>query len=195
MIQAGELSTINDVGDDYNQSVLTGTWADKLNEEVGKLPDSMIQAGKWLTVSKDTAMYKILEKATIYGDFVAKSIYYDWLTEHGTQVNDALIKSMNEFVNYDMLAGRNREYLENMGVLMFYNYTLRSLRTAFDIMLHNPVSALLALNLFPDFMTANNVFTDSFIGKLAGGRLGGTFMNPSLMVAPITKNPFLIPMM
>lgn len=195
MIQAGELSTINDVGDDYNQSVLTGTWADKLNEEVGKLPDSMIQAGKWLTVSKDTAMYKILEKATIYGDFVAKSIYYDWLTEHGTQVNDALIKSMNEFVNYDMLAGRNREYLENMGVIMFYNYTLRSLRTAFDVMLHNPVSALLALHLFPDFITANNVFTDSFIGKLAGGRLGGTFMNPSLMAAPITKNPFLIPMM
>ena len=195
MIQAGELSTINDVGDDYNQSVLTGTWAEKLNEEVGKLPDSMIQAGKWLTVSKDTAMYKILEKATIYGDFVAKSIYYDWLTEHGTQVNDALIKSMNEFVNYDMLAGRTREYLENMGVIMFYNYTLRSLRTAFDIMLHNPVSALLALHLFPDFITANNVFTDSFIGKLAGGRLGGTFMNPSLMAAPITKNPFLIPMM
>ena len=195
MIQAGELSTINDVGDDYNQSVLTGTWAEKLNEEVGKLPDSMIQTGKWLTVSKDTAMYKILEKATIYGDFVAKSIYYDWLTEHGTQVNDALIKSMNEFVNYDMLAGRNREYLENMGVIMFYNYTLRSLRTAFDIMLHNPVSALLALHLFPDFITANNVFTDSFIGKLAGGRLGGTFMNPSLMAAPITKNPFLIPMM
>lgn len=195
MIEAGELSTINDVGDDYNQSVLTGTWADKLNEEVGKLPDSMIQAGKWLTVSKDTAMYKILEKATIYGDFVAKSIYYDWLTEHGTQVNDALIKSMNEFVNYDMLAGRNREYLENMGVLMFYNYTLRSLRTAFDVMLHNPISALLALNLFPDFMTANNVFTDSFIGKLAEGRLGGTFMNPSLMVAPITKNPFLIPIL
>lgn len=195
MIQAGELSTINDVGDDYNQSVLTGTWADKLNEEVGKLPDSMVQAGKWLTVSKDTAMYKILEKATIYGDFVAKSIYYDWLTEHGTQVNDALIKSMNEFVNYDMLAGRTREYLENMGVIMFYNYTLRSLRTAFDVMLHNPVSALLALHLFPDFITANNVFTDSFLGKLAGGRLGGTFMNPSLMAAPITKNPFLMPMM
>lgn len=195
MIQAGELSTINDVGDDYNQSVLTGTWAEKLNEEVGKLPDSMIQAGKWLTVSKDTAMYKILEKATIYGDFVAKSIYYDWLTEHGTQVNDALIKSMNEFVNYDMLAGRTREYLENMGVIMFYNYTLRSLRTAFDVMLHNPVSALLALHLFPDFITANNVFTDSFLGKLAGGRLGGTFMNPSLMAAPITKNPFLMPMM
>lgn len=195
MIEAGELSTINDVGDDYNQSVLTGTWAEKLNEEVGKLPDSMIQAGKWLTVSKDTAMYKILEKATVYGDFVAKSIYYDWLIEHGTQVNDALIKSMNEFVNYDMLAGRNREYLENMGVIMFYNYTLRSLRTAFDVMLHNPVSALLALHLFPDFITANNVFTDSFIGKLAGGRLGGTFMNPSLMAAPITKNPFLIPIM
>ena len=195
MIQAGELSTINDVGDDYNQSVLTGTWAEKLNEEVGKLPDSMVQAGKWLTVSKDTAMYKILEKATIYGDFVAKSIYYDWLTEHGTQVNDALIKSMNEFVNYDMLAGRTREYLENLGVIMFYNYTLRSLRTAFDVMLHNPVSALLALHLFPDFITANNVFTDSFIGKLAGGRLGGTFMNPSLMAAPITKNPFLMPMM
>lgn len=191
MINAGELSTINDVGDDYNSSLFTGHWAEKIEEYVDKLPDSVVQFGKYIMVSKDTGLYQLMEKATIYGDFVAKSIYYDWLLKNGEDVTKATMKAMNEFVNYDMLAGRNREYLENMGVLWFYNYKLRILRTMADIALHNPVSALLAMYIAPEFIAKNNVFADSFLGKLIDGKLGGTFLNPSMLEAPITKNPIV----
>lgn len=191
MINAGELSTVNDVGDDYNSSLFTGHWAEKIEEYVDKLPDSVVQFGKYIMVSKDTGLYQLMEKATIYGDFVAKSIYYDWLVSNGMDVTKATIKAMNEFVNYDMLAGRNREYLENMGVLWFYNYKLRITRTMFDIALHNPVSALLSMYITPEFISKNNVFADSFLGKLLAGKLGGTFLNPSMMTAPVTKNPLV----
>lgn len=191
MINAGELSTINDVGDDYNSSLFTGHWAEKIEEYVDKLPDSVVQFGKYIMVSKDTGLYQLMEKATIYGDFVSKSIYYDWLLKNGEDVTKATMKAMNEFVNYDMLAGRNREYLENMGVLWFYNYKLRILRTMVDIALHNPVSALLAMYIAPEFIAKNNVFADSFLGKLIDGKLGGTFLNPVMLEAPITKNPIV----
>ena len=191
MINAGELSTINDVGDDYNSSLFTGHWAEKIEEYVDKLPESVVQFGKYIMVSKDTGLYQLMEKATIYGDFVSKSIYYDWLLKNGVDVTDATMKAMNEFVNYDMLAGRNREYLENMGVLWFYNYKLRILRTMTDIALHNPVSALLAMYIAPEFIAKNNVFADSFLGKLIDGKLGGTFLNPAMLEAPITKNPIV----
>lgn len=191
MINAGELSTINDVGDDYNSSLFTGHWAEKIEEYVAKLPDSVVQFGKYIMVSKDTGLYQLMEKATIYGDFVSKSIYYDWLLKNGEDVTKATMKAMNEFVNYDMLAGRNREYLENMGVLWFYNYKLRILRTMADIALHNPVSALLAMYIAPEFIAKNNVFADSFLGKLIDGKLGGTFLNPAMLEAPITKNPIV----
>lgn len=191
MINAGELSTINDVGDDYNSSLFTGHWAEKIEEYVDKLPESVVQFGKYIMVSKDTGLYQLMEKATVYGDFVSKSIYYDWLLKNGEDVTKATMKAMNEFVNYDMLAGRNREYLENMGVLWFYNYKLRILRTMTDIALHNPVSALLALYIAPEFIAKNNVFADSFLGKLIDGKLGGTFLNPSMLEAPITKNPIV----
>lgn len=191
MINAGELSTINDVGDDYNSSLFTGHWAEKIEEYVNKLPESVVQFGKYIMVSKDTGLYQLMEKATIYGDFVSKSIYYDWLLKNGEDVTKATMKAMNEFVNYDMLAGRNREYLENMGVLWFYNYKLRILRTMADIALHNPVSALLAMYIAPEFIAKNNVFADSFLGKLIDGKLGGTFLNPAMLEAPITKNPIV----
>lgn len=191
MINAGELSTVNDVGDDYNSSLFTGHWAEKIEEYVDKLPDSVVQFGKYVMVSKDTGLYQLMEKATIYGDFVAKSIYYDWLIKSGMDATEANIKAMNEFVNYDMLAGRNREYLENMGVLWFYNYKLRILRTMADIALHNPVSALLAMYITPEFISKNNVFADSFLGKLIDGKLGGTFLNTSMLAAPVTKNPLV----
>ena len=42
-----------------------------------------------------------------------------------------------------MLPGRTREYLENMGLLWFYNYKLRIARTALSMLKENPLASLL----------------------------------------------------
>lgn len=192
MIEQGELSTLADVGDSYNDSVFTGEWADKIHEYVNKLPPSVVNTGKWLTVSKDSDLYKLMEKATTYGDFVAKSIYYDHLIQNGMDKEMAVRKSMEEFVNYDMMAGRSREYLENLGIIWFYNYKLRITKASIDAMLHNPASILLVEGLTPDILLDNGTLIgDSFLGKLAQGQLGSSFLPLSFFNAWWSKNPFL----
>ena len=192
MIEQGELSTLADVGDSYNDSVFTGEWADKIHEYVNKLPSSVVNTGKWLTVSKDSDLYKLMEKATTYGDFVAKSIYYDHLIQNGMDKEMAARKSMEEFVNYDMMAGRSREYLENLGIIWFYNYRLRITKASIDAMLHNPASILLVEGLTPDILLDNGTLIgDSFLGKLAQGQLGSSFLPLSFFNAWWSKNPYL----
>ena len=192
MIEAGELSSLADVGDEYNDSIFTGTWADKINEEVAKIPEPIVKAGKWLSVSKDTGLYKLMEKATIYGDFIAKSIYFDKLLGEGVKLENAQRLAMEEFVNYDMMGGRTREYLENMGVLWFYNYKLRTVKIAADILLHNPASAIFAELLTPNaVLDQGTILTDNFFGKLAKGSLGGTFLPMRFFFSAWNRNPFV----
>jgi hypothetical protein len=190
MIKAGELSSLADVGDEYNDSIFTGKWADKINEEVAKIPEPIVTAGKWLSVSKDTGLYKLMEKATIYGDFIAKSIYFDRLLGDGVKLENAQRMAMEEFVNYDMMAGRTREYLENMGIIWFYNYKLRISKIAMDIFLHNPASWIFGELITPQWaLDKGTVLEDNFFSKAASGGLGGTFMPLNFFFAFWNKNP------
>lgn len=190
MIEAGELSSLADVGDEYNDSIFTGKWADKINEEVAKIPEPIVKAGKWLSVSKDTGLYKLMEKATIYGDFIAKSIYVDRLLGDGVKLENAQRMAMEEFVNYDMMAGRTREYLENMGIIWFYNYKLRISKIAMDIFLHNPASWIFGELITPQWaLDKGTVLEDNFFSKAASGGLGGTFMPLNFFFAFWNKNP------
>ena len=190
MIKAGELSSLADVGDEYNDSIFTGKWADKINEEVAKIPEPIVKAGKWLSVSKDTGLYKLMEKATIYGDFIAKSIYFDRLLGDGVKLENAQRMAMEEFVNYDMMAGRTREYLENMGIIWFYNYKLRISKIAMDIFLHNPASWIFGELITPQWaLDKGTVLEDNFFSKAASGGLGGTFMPLNFFFAFWNKNP------
>lgn len=190
MIKAGELSSLADVGDEYNDSIFTGKWADKINEEVAKIPEPIVKAGKWLSVSKDTGLYKLMEKATIYGDFIAKSIYFDRLLGDGVKLENAQRMAMEEFVNYDMMAGRTREYLENMGIIWFYNYKLRISKIAMDIFLHNPASWIFGELITPQWaLDKGTVLADNFFSKAASGGLSGTFMPLNFFFAFWNKNP------
>ncbi len=190
MIKAGELSSLADVGDEYNDSIFTGNWADKINKEVAKIPEPIVKAGKWLSVSKDTGLYKLMEKATIYGDFIAKSIYFDRLLGDGVKLENAQRMAMEEFVNYDMMAGRTREYLENMGIIWFYNYKLRISKIAMDIFLHNPASWIFGELITPQWaLDKGTVLEDNFFSKAASGGLGGTFMPLNFFFAFWNKNP------
>ena len=145
LLKAGEYNTIADLGD-VNDDILlsTGRWGEYLENKVNLLPNALKEVGRQLIITKDTAIYRMLEKGTRYGDFVAKAILYRYLQENKRMPKDkALSKVRYEYVNYDMLPGRTREYLENMGLLWFYNYKLRIARTALSMLKENPLASLL----------------------------------------------------
>lgn len=185
LLKAGEYNTIADLGD-VNDDILlsTGKWGEYIEKQVGKLPDVLKEGGRQLILSKDTALYRGLEKGTQYGDFVAKAIlYHHLITKKNVKPNKALSKVRYEYVNYDMLPGRTREYLENIGLLWFYNYKLRSVRTAVSMLKENPLGALLSLcspiSLGLDVGTA---LTDNFFSKLITNPFGS--IGPKLMDIP-----------
>lgn len=145
LLKAGEYNTIADLGD-VNDDILlsTGRWGEYLENKINLLPNALKEVGRQLTITKDTAIYRMLEKGTRYGDFVAKAILYRYLQENKRMSKEkALSKVRYEYVNYDMLPGRTREYLENMGLLWFYNYKLRIARTALSMLKENPLASLL----------------------------------------------------
>ena len=145
LLKAGEYNTIADLGD-VNDDILlsTGRWGEYLENKVNLLPNALKEVGRQLIITKDTAIYRMLEKGTRYGDFVAKAILYRYLQENKRMLKEkALSKVRYEYVNYDMLPGRTREYLENMGLLWFYNYKLRIARTALSMLKENPLASLL----------------------------------------------------
>lgn len=188
LIAAGEYNTIADIGDTEDDLDLSmGRWGDYIERKVDSLPDNLKIAGKYLLITKDTALYRGLEKGVQYGDFIAKALLYKHLTQkRGYSNNTALDIIRYEFVNYDMLAGRTREFLENIGAIWFYNFKLRTSRVALSMLRHNPLHALLFLNA-PITDGLGSPLTDNIFSKvLSGGILGS--IGPGLGLDFFLKN-------
>lgn len=78
-----------------------------------------------------------------YGDFIAKAVLYDHLTQKkGMDSETALEEIMEEFVQYNRLLGRGRDFLESMGLLWFWSYKLRIMKIAVKMLRERPLSAL-----------------------------------------------------
>lgn len=188
LLKAGEYNTIADLGDlDDDVLLSTGKWGEYVEKKVDNLPDGLKEGGRQALISKDTSMYRMLEKGTQYGDFVAKAILYNYLlNQKKMKPKDALSKVRYEYVNYDMLPGRTREYLENIGLLWFYNYKLRITRTFFSMVKENPLSTLLSI-ASPVGLGIGTPVSDNFLVKLITNPFGS--IGPKIFDFPwITSN-------
>lgn len=186
LFDAGEYNTIADIGDTFDDLLLsTGRWGEYLDRQVNKLPKSMVNLGRYLLITKDTALYKGLEKSVQYGDFLAKGILYKHLRKQGTSKKEALDIVRYEFVNYDMLPSRSREYLENIGLLWFYNYKLRTVRVMLSMLRNNPLHALfyMAMPLPNDI---GSPITDNLLSKMMSG--GFTYTMGPMMGLTFFRN-------
>lgn len=193
LIQAGEFSTIADVGmTSEDLEIGKGRFVERIERWVDQLPESVRNAGRYAIITRDTALFQGLQKSVQYGDFIAKAVLYDDLVKRqGMLEKDALARITEEFVNYDRLPGRFRSYLENMGLLWFYNFKIRISKVAVSSIRNNPVHALIAMGLpAPDGVGLP--FQDSLWNKLADGSfhwsvgpemgLKAPFLNPWLNV-------------
>ena len=188
LVRAGEYNTIADVGDTPADLQLSmGRWGDFIEDKVNQLPKSIRTAGKYAIISRDTALYRGLEKGVQYGDFIAKAILYKHLMSQPLANEDRVLDRIRyEFVNYDMLAGRSREYLENIGLLWFYNFKLRTTRVAFSMLRNNPLHALVFLGM-PNISDIGSPLTDNLLSKILGGGILGS-VGPGMGLDFFTKN-------
>lgn len=176
LIQAGEFSSISDAGVSQEDTLLTeGRWGEYFEQLVTRLPKGVQTAGRYAIITRDTSLFQGLQKSVAYGDFIFKAILYDNLTQKkGKLPTQALAQITEEFVHYDRLPGRTRGYLEDMGLLWFYNYKIRFSKVALSIVRRNPVQALFAamlpiplfLGSVVDLPTDGALFTKAYDGKL-----------------------------
>ncbi len=193
LIEAGEFTSIADVGMQAEDLELTsGKLASYIERMVDKLPESVRTAGRYALITKDTALFRGLQKSVQYGDFIAKAVLFDDLTKRQKKTKEeALIRITEEFVNYDRLPGRFRSYLENMGLLWFYNFKIRSVKVALSTIRNNPVHALLSMSVpVPAFFgNVGSPITDNIIAKGMGGTLDSSMGIGMALRAP-SLNPW-----
>lgn len=174
LIEAGEFSAISDAGSREDVLLGEGRLSDYIEGLVNKLPDGVRTAGKYAMISRDTALFKGLQKSIEYGDFIAKAVLYDELTKRkGLNQKAALARITEEFVNYDRLPGRFRGYMESVGLLWFWNFKIRSAKVAMSMIRNNPVHVSLAM-LMPLPSVVGSIglpIDDNFWMTLFDGRL------------------------
>lgn len=200
LIAAGELSNINDAGFIGESPEFADAPPKDFMERILKVTPEPVKAiGRHVIMAHDTNMYAFMQKSTVYGDFVAKAILYDHfmgykgrdMRKRMTQ-EEAIAKVSQEYVNYAQSAGRTRDFLESKGLLWFYNFKLRSIKTAISIAKENPLTALVSTATLGYGLGVDTALTDNAVMIAIEGNLGysigtdmaqsGMFMNPYMSI-------------
>ena len=185
LIERGELSSMSDDAQPEDQELVAGKLNAFIEAQVNKLPPAIRAAGKYALITKDTALYKGLRKSVEYGDFLVKAILWDDLVNRqGKDVDYANGRITEEFVNFDRLGGRNRQYLESMGLLWFYNFKIRIAKVGLSIIRNNPLHALMAATI-PAPSSIGSPITDNVFSLAVEGRLGYSIGLDQLIGAPM----------
>lgn len=198
LLEAGEFSTVADAGMTREEMMLsTGRLQAYMEQAANKLPGPFRTLGRYALITKDTAMFKALQKSVEYSDFLAKAVLFDDLTiRQGLTNKEALGRVTEEFINYDRLPGRFRGTLENIGLLWFYNFKIRSTKVALSMIRNNPVHTLLASSL-PAVVPGLTTFGapglptfDNIAWKAITGTLGGS-IGPGQGLRAASLNPWV----
>lgn len=185
LLAAGEFSSVSDAGSREDVMLTQGKLSEYIERAVDKLPPAARTAGKYAIISKDTALFRALQKAVEYGDFVAKAVLYDDLRERKKLSQaEALAQVTEEFVNYDRLPGRDRTYMEGIGLLWFWNFKVRSVKVAASMMKHNPLHSLITMSLPVPISGLGLPIQDNLWASLFDGRLSNSVGYGMAMRAP-----------
>jgi hypothetical protein len=187
LVKEGAYKNISEGITELDASITDGKFGDWVESQINKLPSGVQTVAKYGLLSKDTALYKGANKAVQYGDFVAKSIYYDFLTEKGLSHKDAMKKVNEEFINFSLLPGRMRTGLEAVGATWFLTFKIRSVKTGLQMMRDNPVRSLAAVGVFG---LESGPITDNVVGKFLEGTLPYSLGWDMLFDAP-GMNPWI----
>lgn len=192
LIEANQFTTISEGLTDLDKSLMDNRFMDWIEKKAAELPGPLSTVARYAIVSKDTALYQGLARAVQYSDFVAKGVYYDFLTEErGISHEEAITKIDQEFINYDLNDSRNRSYLESIGLTWFMNFKLRSIKIALDMMRTNPAGVLIGAGLGGLFgLSVGSPVFDNFVGTTADGRLGYS-LGPGMIEAGWNLNPWV----
>ena len=135
----------------------------KVEHQYGRLPTGVQKAGRFIAVTHDTSLYKLLHKSTTLSDFIARYAVIQHMTtraKNPMSLEDAQQFAVKAFVNYDLPTHPNLQKANDLGAVFFTKYYLRIQTVLLQVMQDNPgktmAMALLA-NMLPTFPFINEV--------------------------------------
>jgi len=191
LLDAGEFSTVSESLTEADLSIRDGKFGDFLEWATDRLPEPVQGLGKNFLITKDTALFQGLNRAVQYGDFVAKAVLYDHLMkEKGYSQKEALDVISEEFVNYNRLAGRDRDYLESTGLMWFWNYKIRIMKIVARMAREKPASLVLWTGGVAPMLDVDSVASGSLVGAWNKGTLDYA-IGPEMGIGSLTMNPWM----
>ena len=169
LIDAGAYKNISEGITEMDASFTSGRIGEWIENQTDKLPGGVQTVAKYGLLSKDTAVYKAANKAVQYGDFIAKSIYYDHLIDKGLSHDDAMKLVNEEFVNFSVLPGRTRTYLEGIGATWFLSFKIRIMKIAMNQIRENPARSMVLAATIADYGSPQ---ADNLASVIVDDRLG-----------------------
>ena len=116
---------------EIDSSIVKAEWADKFEAALENIPQKLGTVGRYAAMTQDSEIFKLLARATMYGDFLGKSILYDHQVKANKKTPQQALRHASEaFVNYNFMAGRMYSYANASGLLWFWAYKIRSIKEA-----------------------------------------------------------------
>ena len=99
---------------EIDTSIVKAEWADKLEATIDSIPKKFGTLGRYAAMTQDSEIFKLLARATMYGDFLGKGILYDHQVKANKKTPQQALRHASEaFVNYNLLPSRERQFLES----------------------------------------------------------------------------------
>jgi hypothetical protein len=176
LIDAGLMPTIvEDVAAEEDIYSYKSALARKTEKFTNRLNPSVVAAGRFVYMTRDTKLYQGLSRITQLSDFVARYTLYQHLLNRSNDPlskADAVQEASDAFVNYDIPMHRGMQYTDDMGITMFTKYFLRIQRVLLKLARENPARVLgtLALNSYMDL--GSIVLDSSAVSKIGNNPFG-----------------------
>ena len=164
LVEAGMQPTIvedvNMVEDLYSYKSQT---MKNIEQYTDKIPSGIKTAAKWVYMSHDTPLYKLLAHGTQVSDFLAKYTLYMKTTQRANNKlshAEAVKLATAAFVNYDLPSHKGLQYMNDMGLVMFTKYYMRIQHAMLHMYQENPARGI-GLLLFDSYFAAAQTIADS----------------------------------
>ena len=131
-------------------------------------------------MTKGSTSYKTMAEFINMGDWMAKVAGYRYLTERSNKDSKKVLYSHEQaramvstlFVDYDQMTGREREWLNRMGLTWFFTYKWRMIPAAIMSTFFNPSRVLLGTLVASQApFTLGTPFVENILAKMISGDL------------------------
>ena len=146
-----------------------------IDDKTKSMPSFVNDGIHMLYITDKTKVFKTINLATQYSDFVARYAQYHLMREKGVSKEKSLKTVRDAFINYNKPNSRLVEYANQMGLVMFTKYFTRIQKAIKEHAREHPIKVLLAV-LGQDLVIGD--VDDMYDQSIATKDLGNIFYNP-----------------